>query len=71
MAGTELHRTSYNLRNFSEHATVVIKSVLVFDANGDVLFDFPERDLPDRAKTELGPHETTQFNTAEMIEDFD
>lgn len=67
LAGGELHRTSYNFRNFSGHATVTIKRVRVFDANGNVLFDFPDDALPVSVKTELGPHATTQINTADIL----
>jgi len=65
--GTELHRTSYNLRNFSGNAKVTIEGVKMYDANGNVLFSFPDSYLPDRAKTELGPHETTQFSTGDVL----
>jgi hypothetical protein len=70
--GTELHRTSYIFRNFSGYATVTIKRVRVFDANGNVLFDFPGVELPASANTVLGPHQTTQINTADILfEDLD
>ncbi len=67
IGGTELHRTSYILRNFSGYATATIESVQVFDANGNIVFDFPDVDLPESVKTELGPHETTQINTADIL----
>lgn len=67
VAGNELHRTSYIFRNFSGYATITIESVQVFDANGNVLFDYPSADLPVSVKTELGPHETTQINTADLL----
>jgi hypothetical protein len=67
VAGSELHRTSYIFRNFSGYGTVTIESVQVFDANGNVLFDFPNATLPASVKTALGPHETTQINTADIL----
>jgi len=67
LAGTELHRTSYIFRNYNAYAKVRIESVRVFDANGNVLFDFPSVELPASVKTELGPYETTQINTADLL----
>jgi len=69
VAGTELHRTSYNLRNFSRVDTATIERVRVFDANGIVLYEFPGTDLPASVKTELGPYESTQINTADILVD--
>jgi hypothetical protein len=72
LAGSELHRTSYIFRNFNAGATITIESVRVFDANGNILFDFPGIGLPAHVKTELGPNETTQINTADILfEDLD
>ena len=67
VAGSELHRTSYIFRNFSVYATVTIESVRVFDAKGNVLFDFPSAVLLANVKTELGPYEATQINTADIL----
>jgi len=67
VAGSELHRTSYIFRNFSGYGTVTIESVQVFNANGNELFDFPNDGLPASVKTTLGPHETTQINTADIL----
>jgi len=69
LSGTEQHRTSYIFRNFSGYATVTIERVQMFDANGNTLFEFPGADLPGSVKTELGPHETTQINTADILFD--
>jgi len=72
LQATELHRTSYIFRNFSGYATVTIERVQVFDANGNVLFNFPGVELPASVKTVRGPHETTQINTADILfEDLD
>jgi len=59
----------YIFRNFSGYGTVTIESFQVFDANGNVLFDFPNvnSELPTGVKTTLGPHETTQINTADIL----
>lgn len=67
VAGNELHRTAYVFRNFSGYATIRIERILVFDANGNVLFEYPGVDLPVSVKTELGPHETTQINTGDIL----
>ena len=69
LAGSEQHRTSYTLRNFSGYGRVTIESIQVFDANGNVLFDFPSvnSELPAGVKTDLGPHETTLINTADIL----
>ena len=67
MAGSEQHRTTYVLRNFSDNATITIERFLVFDANANVLFDFPGFAFPVSAKTELGPQETTQINSADIL----
>ncbi len=67
VAGNEQHRTSYVLRNFSGHATITIDRFQLFDANGNVLFNFPETDLPGSVKTELTPHETTQINSDDIL----
>jgi len=67
LGATELHRTSYNLRNFSGNAKITIDSVKMYDADGNVLFSYPDNYLPDRAKTELGPHQTTQFSTGDVL----
>jgi hypothetical protein len=69
LSGTEQHRTSYIFRNFSGYATVTIERVQMFDANGNTLFEFPGVALPGSVKTELGPHETTQINTADILFD--
>jgi hypothetical protein len=67
VAGTEQHRTSYDPRNFSGHATITIERFQLFDANGNVRFAFPESDFPGNIKTELAPHETTQINSDDIL----
>jgi hypothetical protein len=72
LAGSEQHRTAYIFRNFSRYATITIDRFQVFDANGSVLFDYPGTGLPASVKTELGPHDSTQINTADILfEDLD
>lgn len=66
-AGNEQHRTSYVLRNFNRNATITIERFQVFNANGVVIFDYPGIDFPISVKTRLGPHETTQINTADIL----
>ena len=68
LGGEEQHRTVYVLHNFSGKGTISIDSFRLYDANGDVLFGYPSVDLPPSVKTELGPHETTQINTADLLE---
>ena len=44
----------------------------MFDANGNVLFDYPGVDLPTSVKGKLGPYQTMQINTADiLVEDLD
>jgi hypothetical protein len=66
-SGTEQHRITYLFRNFTGYATVTIECVQMFDANGKTLFEFSGIDLSGGVKTELGPHETTQINTADIL----
>lgn len=69
LSGSEQHRTSYVFRNFGASSAIVIDRVQLFDANGISLFDFPDVDtaLPTSVKTELGPHETTQLNSSDIL----
>ena len=69
LSGSEQHRTSYIFRNFGTSASIVIERVQLFDANGISLFDFPDVDaaLPAIVKTQLGPHETTQLNSSDIL----
>jgi hypothetical protein len=67
LAGSEQHRTAYVLPNFSRYASITIDRFQVFDANGNVLFDYPDVGLPASVKTELGPHDSMQINTADLL----
>ena len=67
LAGSETHRTACVLRNFSRYASITIDRFRVFEANGNVLFDYPRAGLPASVKSELGAHGSTQTNTADLL----
>ena len=39
----------------------------MFDANGNILFAYPDLALPPSVKATLGPHETTQINSGDIL----
>jgi len=65
--GTEQHRSVYVISNPNPEITVALDRVRVFDANGQVLFDYPSDALPKNVKPELAPYETTQVNSADIL----
>ena len=67
VGGTEQHRSVYVISNPNPEITVALDRVRVFDANGKVLFDFPNDALPASVKLELGPYETTQINSFDIL----
>lgn len=69
LGGTELHRATYVLRNLGDDGVVFIDRVRLFDANGYVRFDFPTDPFPVSVKTELGPYQSTQIFTTDMLTD--
>jgi hypothetical protein len=65
---TEQHRSVYVISNPNPEITVALDRVRVFDANGRVIFDYPsDDDLPASVKPELGPYETTQINSSDIL----
>jgi hypothetical protein len=69
LGGTELHRATYVLRNLGDDGVVVIDRARLFDANGYVRFDFPTDPVPVSVKTEIGPYQSTQIFTTDMLAD--
>jgi hypothetical protein len=67
VGGTEQHRSVYVISNPNSDITVALDRVRVFDANGQVLFDYPIDPLPTSVKPELGPYETTQINSFDIL----
>ena len=67
VGGTEQHRSVYVIRNPNPEIAVALDRVRVFDANGNVLFDFPNDPLPASVKPDLGPYETTQINSFDIL----
>lgn len=67
VGGTEQHRSVYVISNPNPEITVALDRVRVFDANGNVLFDFPSDPLPASVKQDLGPYETTQINSFDIL----
>ena len=67
VSGTEQHRSVYVISNPNPEIAVALDRVRVFDANGNVLFDFPDDPLPASVKLELGPYETTQINSFDVL----
>ena len=67
VSGTEQHRSVYVISNPNPDITVALDRVRVFDANGNTLFDFPNDPLPASVKLELGPYETTQINSFDIL----
>jgi hypothetical protein len=67
VGGTEQHRSAYVISNPNREITVALDRVRVFDANGNVLFDYPSDPLPASVKLELGPYETTQIHSFDIL----
>lgn len=67
VGGTEQHRSVYVISNPNPEITIALDRVRVFDANGQVLFDYPSDALPTSVKLELGPYETTQINSFDIL----
>ena len=51
----------------SEKGAIGIARLVVLDANGSILFDFPTESLPADAKTLLAPLQSTQINTRDIV----
>lgn len=64
--GTELHTTSYSLRNYASKGTITIESVTIYDASGTVIYDSESSGFPG-PRTELGPHQSVLFNTMSIL----
>lgn len=69
LGGTEQHRSVYVISNPNPRVTVTLDRLRLFDANGNLLFDFPDDALPDSVKPQLGPYETTQINSFDILND--
>ena len=67
VSNTEQHRSVYVISNPNAEITIALNRVRVFDANGNLLFDFPSDPLPASVKLEIGPYETTQINSFDML----
>ena len=71
--GTELHFTSYNLRNFGT-APITVERLTFFDANGMVLFDSNVSGFPPFSNGVLGPsdnvldpNQTAQLDSNDVL----
>ena len=56
--GTEIHFTSYSLRNLSSTTPITIERLTFFDATGSVLFDSGTSGFPPFGNGILGPFDT-------------
>lgn len=72
--GTELHFTSYNLRNFSTTTPITVERLTFFDANGMVLFDSNVSGFPTFSNGVLGPadnvldpNQTAQVESTDVL----
>jgi hypothetical protein len=72
-SGTELHFSSYNLRNFGA-APVTVERLTFFDANGMVLFDSNASGFPPFSNGVLGPadnvlepNQTAQVDSIDVL----
>ena len=74
LEGTEIHFTSYALRNLDSTNSIVIDRMRFFDAPGNVLFDSAASGLPlaaneilGPANNTLGPNQTAQFDSNDIL----
>ena len=59
--------TLYNLKNFNDTKTIVINRIVVYDADGNVRCDYPNKDaFPVTFKSSLPPHQATALYTQDM-----
>ena len=75
LGGTEMHLTSYVLRNFDSTTPIVINRMRFFDATGAVILDTANGPLPPAANDVLGPTNNTlhpnrsaQYDTIDLLE---
>lgn len=74
LSGTEIHFTSYTLRNLSSTTPITVERLTFFDATGSVLFDsgasgFPafENGVLGPSDTVLDPNQTAQMDTIGLL----
>ena len=74
LGGTEIHFTTYNLRNLSSTTPITIERVVFLDAAGGVLFDsgvsgFPATDngILGPSDQVLDPNQTAQLDTLGLL----
>lgn len=72
--GSELHRSTYVLRNIANEGAINIQRIRVYNANGMVLFDSSLTGLPSfynsvvsASDTALDPHQSAQLRIVDMI----
>jgi hypothetical protein len=72
--GSEIHFTSYNLRNVSSTTPITIERLTFFDANGSVLFDSNTSGFPPFSNAVLGPsdnvldpNQTAQLDSTDVL----
>ena len=66
VGGTELHTTTYSLRNYASEGTITIESVVIYDASGTVIYDSASSGFPG-PRTELGPNQSVLFNSDAIL----
>ena len=59
--------TLYTLKNYNDTQTIVINRILVYDADGNLRCDYPNKDaFPLTFKSSLPPHQATALYTQDM-----
>ena len=74
LGGSEVHFTTYALRNFDASTAISINRMRVFDGPGNVLFDSASSTLPPSdsgllgpGNNSLGPNQSVLFNTLDFL----
>ena len=62
------NNTNYVLRNYNNDTVILLDRFVVRDANGVVVFDYPNMDpLPSNIKTQLGGRQSTIIKTTDIL----